>query len=107
MENTIFRQGDLVIKKIDKTNLNLQKAKQAILAEGEHTGHMHRLTALDNTAEIEFMRDLDTVVFKVENGKAQLTHEEHLPIVFEPGTYTVTIQREFDYFADQIRTVLD
>lgn len=105
--NNTFRHGDLVINKINKTDISLDKVKSAVLAEGEHTGHKHLLRPLDNSAQIEFKRTLDNLVFKVEGGRASLTHEEHKEIIFEPGVYEVKILREFDYFNEEIRQVLD
>lgn len=105
--NEYARHGDLLIKKIEGTDLELVKMDKVVLAEGEHTGHAHRLTVLDDNAQIEFRRQLDKMVFRVSNGQVQLTHEEHTQIVFNPGTYEVTFENEWDYFQNEIRRVVD
>ncbi len=94
--NNVFRHGDLVINKINNTDTKLKKTKLAVLAEGEFTGHAHRLTALDTGTKIEFDKALDKATFRVEGGRAILRHEEHNEIVFEPGIYEVLIKREYD-----------
>ncbi len=105
--NKTFRHGDLVINKVESTDIKLNKVKSAVLAEGEHTGHSHQLKALTVDAKIEFSRLLDKSVFKISGGQAILTHEEHKQIVFDPGTYTVEVKREFDYFQNMITAVRD
>lgn len=105
--SNLGRHGDLLIKRIENTTEILKKTNVAVLAVGEHTNHSHRLTALDKTTTIEFADFVDHLTFRVSGGNAQLTHEEHKQIVFEPGTYQVTFEREFDYFDQEIKKVLD
>jgi hypothetical protein len=39
----VYRQGDVVIKKLAKTDADDVQEHQSILARGEVTGHAHRL----------------------------------------------------------------
>jgi hypothetical protein len=37
----------------------------------------------------------------------QLTHEEHKTLIIEPGIYKVDREREYDYFEEEINSVVD
>lgn len=85
------RQGDLLIVKINAIPEGAIKQKNRILAEGEATGHMHEL----DTGEV-YEKD-GTLYFKVEeNGTTTLNHPEHKAVTFDPGTYKVIRQREYE-----------
>ena len=105
--NNLGRHGDLLITRIENTKKKLKAMDKVVLAEGEHTGHKHLLSKLDSNAKIEFENFVDHMVFKISDGKAQLVHEEHKQIVFEPGTYKVTFEKEYDYFNEEIQKVMD
>jgi len=70
-----------------------------ILAEGEVTGHAHRVA---NDNKIEVHEDF----FAVKE-PATVTHEEHGAIELPPGDYSVGIVRETDHLREEIRQVLD
>ena len=101
------RHGDLLIQRIDSFEGDLETFEKVVLAEGEHTGHKHLLSKLDENARIEFADFVDHMIFKVEGGNVQLVHEEHKQIIFEPGIYKVTYEQEYDYFNEEIQKVLD
>lgn len=69
------------------------KKKQAkkVLAEGEVTGHMHRVMAVD----AEVFGDGPRRRLRAPSG-TKLTHEEHGTVTLPPGEYQSDIQREFD-----------
>lgn len=76
-------------------------ARGIVLAEGEVTGHAHRI--VDDGAVL--MSDGETLsVLEVER-KVALTHEEHKAIDIEPGSWEVRRQREYTIFGE--RRVLD
>ena len=75
-----------------------RKRKDRILAEGEATGHAHRVTVdvydtKDGTRE--FM------------GSTTVTHEEHRPIALPDKVWLSGRVREYDHFADMERGVQD
>ena len=85
------RQGDLLIVKIDRMPQDVTKQANRILAEGEVTGHMHELD------KGEVYEKGGTLYFKVEeNSTTILNHPEHKAVTFEPGTYKVIRQREYE-----------
>ena len=99
-----YRQGDLLIRRIESLPQGLTKLDTKILAEGEATGHQHRLTS--KTVQV-FRDDANQQKYLSLEEPTQLVHEEHKPITIEKGTYVVIQEREFDPFADYIRRVAD
>ena len=76
-----------------------KKLDRAILAEGEHTGHYHEA----HGSGVAFY---DDGTLEAPHG-AQVTHQEHLPVVIPPGTYERSIVQEYDHFAEEARNVAD
>jgi len=96
------RQGDLVFERIDSIPVEMKQEKKAILARGEHTGHLHQLQLASSVG-----RDSDGTVFFELKQETELTHQEHHTIVFPPGKYKMHQEREYDYFLEGIRQVRD
>lgn len=101
--NSFFRHGDLLIRRIDKIPKQCQRIDSSILAMGEKTGHHHKLEGLfqiyENPSKIKFLETFETV---------NLTHQEHVSIFIPKGTYVVVNERQFDPFADiKVTRVLD
>jgi len=89
-EEKIYRQGDILFKKIDTLPKSLTEKLDNVVAEGEVTGHAHLLM---NGALFELINSEDLFIQAGENTK--LIHNEHLPIKLEQGNYRVIRQREF------------
>ena len=85
----IYRQGDVLLKKIKSLPKKVKKLDTDIIVKGEATGHAHRL----QNGTIYWRRN--TMFIKANTG-ASIVHEEHAPIELEPGIYEVVRQREFD-----------
>jgi hypothetical protein len=84
----LLRQGDVLLKPISALPMGLKK-KNNILAEGESTGHLHKI---GKTAQVY----IDSMGRQyVETEGTELTHEEHDLISVPNGIYEVIIQREF------------
>ena len=93
---TMFRQGDVLIKRINKINPEAKPAERdeqdrVVLAYGEVTGHAH---AIHDPGVVAMMIG-DDHFLSVPNGGAEVVHEEHDTIVLSEGTYEVTRQREW------------
>ena len=85
------RQGDLLIIRIASMPQDVVRQTSRILAEGEATGHMHEL----DKGEV-YEKD-GTLYFKVEeDSTTTLNHPEHKAVTFDPGTYKVIKQREYE-----------
>lgn len=94
----IYRQGDILIRKIDLIPKEAKKIDNRILAHGEATGHTHSL--------------IDGIVFALSGllffelaEETMLTHEEHDSILIPAGAYEVIRQKE--YTPERIRYVQD
>jgi hypothetical protein len=74
-----------------------------VLAEGEVTGHAHRIADVDGAVLYEWNggRYLDVVA----EGGVTLTHEEHHAVTIPRGLHEIRIQRE--YSPDGWRYVAD
>ena len=85
----LIRQGDvLILPSISATGTKLN---HLTLAEGEVTGHRHRISA--GEAEL-FERD-GILYLKVLSPSAILTHEEHAQVNIPQGNWEIRIQREY------------
>ena len=90
-EITLFRHGDLLIKKINSIPKECRKLSTNILAEGEATGHHHKLNGafqiFENSKKVKFIETFEQV---------RLTHQEHSQLFIPKGKYVVVEEREFD-----------
>lgn len=95
-----YRHGDLFIKRVEKKPGKVKHTKLT-LALGEVTGHSHTLYGLNGGLIVG-----DKGVFEVV-GDVELRHEEHDTIRLAPGVYEITHENEYDYFENEIKTVVD
>ncbi len=87
-----YRHGDVIIVGVDNIPAGAQKLAHLTLAEGEVTGHAHRIT--DGTAAL-FSFDAKTYL-RIQSELATLSHEEHKALQLPRGEYEILIQREYD-----------
>lgn len=80
----------------------MKPRKDRCLADGEVTGHAHRVTA--KTAKV-FGDGVEREL--VAPRGTSVVHEEHKRITLPPGDYDVTRQREVDPDTEEIRSVAD
>ncbi|MEC4891679.1 MAG: hypothetical protein SAL07_00515 [Oscillatoria sp. PMC 1051.18] len=85
-----MRQGDVIL--LPTKQVTGKKVPHLILAEGEVTGHTHRIS--DGQAEL-YEKD-GTLYLRVLSETATLTHEEHKQIKVPQGDWMVRIQREYE-----------
>ena len=100
---TIYRQGDILFKKVRRIPLEAKQIDNKVIAEGEVTGHAHVLV---NGAVFEVL-DSESRLFIKSSTNTKITHNEHLPIKLEPGEYEVIRQREYLGPGIEHRIVLD
>jgi len=103
--NTIYQQGDVLIRPIENLPAGTKQVVQkrlCVLAEGEATGHAH--VAQDNEAEL--IRIGERMILSLGRSTT-ITHEEHKPITLAPGLYDIGRVREYDYFSQMARAVQD
>lgn len=95
--NTRFRHGDVVLEEIsdmpeDCSKVDHTNTDGIILAEGEKTGHRHRVDTKDGELYSVPKRDWRILVLKKP---AKLFHEEHKTITLPAGKYRVHIKRQY------------
>jgi len=79
-----------------------EKLMHVTLAEGEVTGHAHRVTV----GRAELYEDSGTLYLRCKT-ECVVTHEEHNPITIPAGDYKIGIVREYDYITEEARRVAD
>ena len=109
---TCYRQGDVLIRRIDPVpDADRSKLKpvarergRIVLAHGEVTGHAHAIPA--RGAKL-FTREEagGATILEISQALADLQHEEHATIPLRRGTYEIRRQRE--YHPEEIRRVAD
>jgi len=93
-----IRQGDVILLPVQQAVSAAaqeelgQKLPHLILAEGEVTGHKHRVSE----GEAQLYEKDGTLYLRVISDTALLTHEEHKTISIPQGTWMVRIQREYE-----------
>lgn len=104
MSASDYRHGDVYLERIpDLTHREtVTRHTEYVIAEGEATGHAHRLLA----PTISVWNKAAQRYIHVPEGGV-LTHEEHGAYDVAPGTYAVHIQRTWDYLAEMARQVAD
>lgn len=101
----IYRHGDVLIRQIaELPKGERSEVTTTVLAEGEATGHKHRLTCAEAFA---VMQGFEEKKYFELRAPATLTHEEHSALSIEPGAYEIGIETEFDYFEEAMRRVVD
>ncbi len=100
-------QGDVSIIKIEQADkkLNFKPLKNGfVVAEGEVSGHHHRLVA-DREAIVEIAQDENGFYLNVKSGSVNLNHESHATQTIEKGLYF--IGKQWEYSEIEERRVLD
>ncbi len=109
----MYRQGDLLLVKVDGLPSKKRKLNTDIILRGELTGHAHKIingiiysgvALLETDGEVS--RSVSIMYVEAKKG-AKLVHDEHGPITLEPGVYEVRRQREFDGINREFREVID
>jgi len=94
--------------RVSKLPAGCKKRDNLTIALGEHTGHHHTFEDDGGTAVMDAPDGQVFVVRKAAKTKASpIIHQEHKPIVLEPGIYRFEPVQEKDWFADMVRAVKD
>jgi hypothetical protein len=88
----IYRQGDVLFKKVDVLPKKKRKLDTDIIVRGEATGHAHRIT---NGILYSSWQRGTRLYIKASKG-AKVVHEEHKELELDQGIYEVIRQREYD-----------
>jgi hypothetical protein len=89
----LWRQGDVFIESIALIPAGAAQQPHLVLADGELTGHSHRVADPD-TALLFELRGQSYLQVIAE--RATVIHQEHGPVTLARGNYRVWRQREYD-----------
>jgi hypothetical protein len=98
----LYRHGDVLVESVKTIPAGAVKRTHLVLAEGELTGHSHRIA---DPGSAELHQAGTELYLRVLAENATLLHQEHGPINIPQGDYRVWRQRE--YSPREIRTVRD
>lgn len=93
----LIRQGDVLLVPVDDATVARTAPVQrgdVVLAEGEATGHAHRVD--DPRATLRAGSGLILLVVTGDE-PVRLEHEEHDPLPVSPGAWEVRRQREYPH----------
>jgi len=99
----LYRHGDILVSDVEAVPGDARALHHLVLAEGELTGHSHRVA--EREAAILFQSPHGMYLKVTRPPGATLIHQEHGPILLPPGSYRVWRQRE--YTPQEIRIVRD
>lgn len=98
----MYRHGDVLLAPAKKVPGSAKRLPHLVLAQGELTGHSHRL---EPSTAAELYQDGATMFLNVTATPARLVHPEHSTIELPVGLYRVWRQRE--YSPQAIRIIRD
>lgn len=118
----IYRHGDILLRPVGEIpSGETTKHRSLTIALSEATGHHHTLcsdaSGFINTTElpsdsalheppIEYL-ELDDGRFLRINEAVELRHQEHHTLKIVPGLYEIINEREYDYFEESMKRVVD
>jgi hypothetical protein len=87
----MWRYGDVLIAAVETIPGDALRRPGCVLAEGEATGHSHRI---DRAGTVELLDRGGTLYLRVLAETATVIHQERRPITLPRGFYRVWQQRE-------------
>ncbi len=88
----LYRHGDVLLRQITSLPIGAQRRVGATLAQGEVTGHSHRI---QQAHAVQLWVQGSDLFLEVKEPTATLVHEEHRAIELPYGLYRVWRQREY------------
>ena len=106
MIRSMKAQGDLLFIPVPSVPRQAKRRTESeqgrhILARGEATGHHHSVPV---TCPV---LDEGGVTYLTVEELTEVAHQEHAPVVLEPGAWRVQRQREFGWWDEESRTMAD
>ncbi|HEY1601140.1 MAG TPA: hypothetical protein VGG64_16175 [Pirellulales bacterium] len=100
----LYRQGDIFIESVPSIPPGAAKQPDLVLAEGEATGHRHRVD--DSCCSADLFAHQGQLYLSVLTDEAMVIHDEHDTIVLTRGKYRIWRQREYDPNVRKMRRVV-
>jgi hypothetical protein len=97
-QRPFWRQGDIFFVRLDKQPQldGAEPLKAGIIARGEHTGHMHRVSPSSLADGAVLLTLQGAMYLRAAEAGATIVHDEHGPLRLPQGVYAVANQQEFD-----------
>lgn len=89
----LWRQGDIFICDTAEIPSEAIRQKHLVLADGELTGHQHRI---DDPRAAVLYEGQNELYLDVLAERASVVHQEHGTVCLDRGKYRVWRQREYD-----------
>jgi len=119
--SNVKRHGDMLFYRISGSEVKGLQSKQRdnlTVGLGEVSGHAHNIKPFEGGEVLEYHEDFqsdnsqdfilrDKTYFEVKGEGAVIHHEDHDPILFEPGVYVRIIQQTYSPYDKVIRRVVD
>ena len=105
----LYRHGDLLLRQVDKIPVSATPMKTNIIAEGEVTGHNHKLYGsyqVWGTHSSQNHRIIVPTYFQAKE-EISLKHQEHNTLKISKGNYVILHEREYDPFKNIQQEVVD
>jgi hypothetical protein len=104
-----LQQGDVLFQQVASIPdgaRRLPNQGQVVVARGEATGHNHVITS-DRAGLWELTRNGVTVLYLDVETPVTLVHDEHKTLPIPPGIYRIGRIKEYDYFSEMERPIVD
>ena len=105
----IYRHGDLLIRQVKKISESTKRLSTNIIAEGEVTGHNHKLYGshqVYGTHSSQNWRIIEPTYFQAKE-EISLKHQEHNTLKISKGLYEILHERECNPFKNIQQEVVD
>lgn len=105
-----IQHGDVLFNRIPQLPGGLvfvpRHGRKIIVAEGEATGHNHVIES-DKATLWALEKDGETQLYLEVAEPVTITHEEHKPLPIPEGIYEIGRVKEYDYFSEMEKHVVD
>jgi len=99
----LYRQGDVLFREVATIPEGAKLKGNKVVAEGEVTGHKHQFPP-DSQVQLY---QLDSRLYAHVSVPTPIEHEKHDDIIIEKGEYEIVPEKEFDYYENDLRKVVD
>ena len=103
-----YRHGDLLLRQVDEIPGSTTPMSTNIIAEGEVTGHNHKLYGSHQVygTSPKNPRVIEPTYFQAKED-ISLKHEEHATLKIKKGNYVIIHEREYNPFKNIQEEVID
>jgi len=104
-----MQQGDVLLQQVERLPAGVIRSPRQgklVLARGENTGHSHAIES-EKASLWLLTKDGVTELYLEVREPVVIEHDEHKPLPVPAGVYRVGRVKEYDYFAEMERQIID